>query len=82
MKMLKRTHWMHSYALMFSPDGKTLASGDRNKVIYLWNAHTGEEKTTLSGHTDIIRSIAFNPDGKTLVSGSLDSSVLVWEINS
>ena len=45
-----------------------------------WDVHTGEQKKTLTGHTDWVRGIAFSPDGKTLVSRSGDGSVLLWEI--
>ena len=78
---LTGSDWHHSYALAFSPDGKTLASGDRSKNICFFDVHTGEQKNTFSGHTDLVRSIAFSSDGKNLVSGSLDGTVLLWEID-
>lgn len=33
----------------------------------MWNAETGKELLTLSGHTNAVRSVAWNPDGKRLV---------------
>jgi WD40 repeat protein len=35
----------------------------------------------LSGHTDIVRSIAFAPSGSSLVSISDDDSLLLWSVN-
>ena len=33
---------------------------------------------TLTGHADIIASVAISPDGQTLVSGSYDKTIKVW----
>jgi WD40 repeat protein len=82
------------FSMAFSPDGKTLASGDElvwpfgqmgrktNGEIKLWNVATGKNIATLKGHTHIVRSIAFSPDGKTLASGSLDETIRLWDVSS
>src|SRR5262249_54428654 len=38
-------------SVAFSPDGKTLASGDSVGTIKLWDVATGEERATLKGHS-------------------------------
>src|SRR5207302_1355704 len=58
-------HTSFVFAVAFSPDGKTLASGSDDKTIILWNVATGMEQATLKGHTDKVRSVSFSPDGKT-----------------
>ena len=60
----------HTPAISFaySPDGKTLASGKENGTVILWNAISGEERATLTGHMDPVSNVAFSPDGKTLAS--------------
>ena len=68
-------------ALAFSPDGKTLATGD-NKTVKLWNIASQQELATLTGHTDNVNSVAFSPDGRTLASCSTDSTVRLWDIAS
>ncbi|OCR01371.1 hypothetical protein BCD67_23240 [Oscillatoriales cyanobacterium USR001] len=35
---------------------------------------------TLTGHSDLVRSVAISPDGQTLVSGSLDKTIKIWNL--
>ncbi|MDF5740190.1 AAA-like domain-containing protein, partial [Nostoc sp. S13] len=53
-------------SVVFSPDGKTLASASFDNTIKLWNRETGKEITTLTGHSSLVNSVVFSPDGKTL----------------
>jgi len=36
----------------------------------------------LTGHTNIICSVAFSPDGLKIVSGSRDNSIKIWDAQS
>ena len=65
-----------------SPDGKTLASASKDRIVRLWNAETGELRATLAGHTNEIFCLAFSPDGKTMASGSADATAIVWDVES
>ncbi|MDZ7955210.1 AAA-like domain-containing protein, partial [Nostoc sp. DedQUE09] len=65
-------------SVVFSPDGKTLASASFDKTIKLWNRDTGKEISTLSGHSDLVISVVFSPDGKTLASASFDKTIKLW----
>jgi WD40 repeat protein len=62
----------------FSPDGKLLASGGRDKTVRMWDARTGEERLCLKGHTQDIASLSFSPDGTRLASGAYQE-VKVWD---
>ncbi len=66
--------------MVFSPDGKTLASGSTGKSVELWDVATGMNTATLKGHTEHVFSVAFSPDGKTLASGSADESIKLWDV--
>ncbi|MER6421140.1 WD40 repeat domain-containing protein [Streptomyces sp. NPDC001137] len=64
--------------MAFSPDGHTLASGSADKRVRLWGTATGKLRTTLTGHTDTVESVAFSPDGHILASGGADGTVRLW----
>ena len=65
-------------SVVFSPDGRTLASGGADGEIRLWDATTGKLLNTLQGHTARVNSVVFSPDGRTLASGSRDSIIRLW----
>ena len=65
---------------MYSPNGRTLACGDDDGTVRLWDANTGQLVALLAGHTDSVTSVAYSPDGNTLVSGGWDNTVRLWDI--
>ncbi|KAH6134154.1 hypothetical protein HBI68_251490 [Parastagonospora nodorum] len=66
-------------AVVFSPDGKTVASGSNDKTVKRWDAGTGTEQHTLRGHLDVVSAVVFSPDGKTVASASWDKTVKLWD---
>ena len=69
-------------SLVFSPDGRTLASGANDATIELWNIETEKNIATLEGHTAGIRSLSFSHDGRTLASGAYDFTAKLWDIET
>jgi len=69
------------YAVAFSPDGRTIASGGHDKQIYLWDSISHQLHTTLQGHTDNIEGIAFHPHGHLLASGAVDGTIRLWDLS-
>ena len=47
-------------------------------MIRLWDAHTGDVKVTLTGHTDAGAVVAFSPNKSLLASGSEDGTIRLW----
>jgi WD40 repeat protein len=69
-------------SVAISPDNRTLAIGDRNQQIVLWNISTRKVVGRLKGHTGWVSALAFSPDGKTLYSGGMDQTVKLWDLSS
>lgn len=63
-----------------SPDGKLIAGGGRDNAIKIWDAATGRELFTLTGHRKSIWDLAFSPDNKLLASASQDADIKLWSV--
>jgi WD40 repeat protein len=72
-------------AVVFSPAGRTLASG-KHKTIRLWDV--ASEIVTVVGEiatlelSDTVNSVAFSPDGRTLASGGDTREVKFWNVDT
>ncbi|HVW24669.1 MAG TPA: serine/threonine-protein kinase [Polyangiaceae bacterium] len=68
-------------AVAFDRSSTLLASASRDHTVRLWDAHTGEVRKLLRGHTDEVWDVVFSPDGSRLASASADDSVIVWNVD-
>jgi WD40 repeat protein len=66
------------YQVVFSPDGRALASAGRDGTVRLWEVATGGERRRFVGHTGDVHSVAFSPDGRWLLSGGEDTTAILW----
>jgi serine/threonine protein kinase len=67
-------------SVVYSPDGRYLASGSGDKTIKVSEVATGKQLRTLTGHSDKVSSVAYSPDGRYLASGSNDKTIKIWEV--
>jgi WD40 repeat protein len=72
-------------SIAFSPDGHTLATGNLDGMVRLWNvtdpAHPqslGKPLIPVRGNN--VTEVAFSPDGHTLASGNGDGTVRLWNV--
>ena len=64
--------------IQYSPDGARLAVAS-GIGIWLYDTTTHQEIALLTGHSEIVASVAFSPDGSTLASGSSYTTVRLWD---
>jgi WD40 repeat protein len=67
-----------AFAVAFSPDGGTLASGGQDGSVKVWGGPGGSR--TLGTHDGQVSSVAFSPDGRWLASSGGDKTVRVWDL--
>lgn len=68
--------------MTYSPDGKFLAVGGSDKIIYLFDFAQKRLSKKLIGHTEPLKQLAFSPDGKILVSADDEGILKVWDWQS
>ena len=76
------------YAVAFSPNSSTLATGDLNGSTYLWTAGNSTPIATLrSPNGQGVYGAASSPDGNTLAVGTVNKqfnagSIYLWDVSS
>src|SRR5262249_58517747 len=63
-------HWDVVRSVVYSPDGKWVASGGLDRTIVLADADTLRTRAVLRGHTGTVYGVAFAPDSRRPPSGS------------
>ena len=72
----KHTDWVT--AISYSPDGKLLASADRNGGVIVWEAAKGKEFNVLAGHKAAVTGLSFMTG--VVASGSEDATIKLWDV--
>jgi WD40 repeat protein len=67
--------------VIFSPDGKSLATETLDAVTWLWDTESRRELKRLP-QRDHLRALAFSPDGKALAIASGESVARVWSVET
>ncbi len=80
--VIQRGHQGAVKVAVFSPDGKYIVTGGRDKTAKLWEVSSGREMRTFLGHEGTIRAICFSPDGKTIATGGADKLVKLWNVEN
>lgn len=64
-------------AAAFSPDGKTLYTGDKAKRVFVWDVGTGTKKDSFKAYNDI-SDISVSPNGEMIAVAADDETLGVY----
>jgi eukaryotic-like serine/threonine-protein kinase len=80
-KQVERTlsHGTAIYFVVFSPDGRMLATVGADRALRLWDVAKGGLLSAPIRHEKAIRAIAFSPDGRIVATASDDGAMRQWD---
>ncbi len=56
----------HIYAITWSPDGKTVATGGHDRILRFWDGSTGSQKGLSGNMSSQVVILKYSPDGTTI----------------
>ncbi len=68
--------------VQFSPDSTSIVGSGYANTIAIWDARTGEQIQSFSGHQLHVNSAQFSLDGKRLLSCGSDNAVMLWDVST
>ena len=66
-------------SVVFSPDGKWIVSGSKDRTVQFWDPATGAPLCMLQGHKNSVISVAVAPNALTFATGSGDCKSKIWK---
>lgn len=69
-------------AIALAPTGKTLAAGQSNGEVLVWNVSTGKLEGAFEGHRRDVVQVSWHPHGEILTSFSYDGTVKFWQMTT
>ncbi|WP_372370278.1 DUF4062 domain-containing protein [Candidatus Uabimicrobium sp. HlEnr_7] len=70
------------WKVLYSPDGKYLASAHATGNICVWNLETQNLDFTLRGHKNNLYALVFTKSGQQLMSAGEDRKIKIWSIKT
>ncbi|MCG9128766.1 WD40 repeat domain-containing protein [Candidatus Poribacteria bacterium] len=52
--------------------------GESGQTLEVWNITSGTQIAELTGHQNLITTVAFSPSGEHLISGDVNGKLIVW----
>ena len=64
-------------SVTFSPNGRIIAAGGKDRLARFWDLMTGREVLTLGPHAGAVHAVDFSNDGRRFVTAS--TTVKLWD---
>jgi len=58
-----------------------VVTGDRDRVLRIWDVRTGRRVHECDGHPEPVSSVTFTEDGRNLVSVDNRPAIRLWELD-
>jgi WD40 repeat protein len=68
--------------VVFSPDGRTIASGSMDGKIVLWDRETRKERLSIKAIRSYLAPVIFSPDGRFVASANEERWVTFWDVTT
>jgi WD40 repeat protein len=68
-------------ALVFSWDGRALASGSADRTVGIWQVASNHLVSTAPLHQGKVAALAFAPKGDLIATGGDDHCIRIWELS-
>ena len=68
--------------IVFSPDGRRVATGSWDKTARIWDAETGNPMGEPLIHSSWVQTVAFSPDGRHIATACHDASARIWDVET
>jgi len=80
-KLLERmfSHSAAIHGVVFSPDGRALATASADRTARLWDIAKGAPLAPAITHKQAVRAMAISPDGQVVATASDDGAILQWD---
>lgn len=78
LRRVLRHHRGEVWALAWSPDGRIIASGGRDRLVRLCPWQSEAELAPLVGHGECVTALRWSPDGRTVASAGYDAALHLW----
>lgn len=80
LKRIIKTRFPDLKAVVFSPDGKLIATGNYESDcrVDFWSVQTGKRVLSLGPDSDYVNSLSFSRDGSKIASGHAFKDLIIW----